>query len=311
MSQFIITYKGAAAQDGFDMAVIGESMMGFNSLLKDFYKACGIDGEPQIKTTEVKQGSVIITGQMLAEITTQLIVNPDLFLEALKQVDTALWQELSNFLSAIGNAEKTINDFFKERQFTSDVVSGTITGVVGGLVVWWLTARKNKKQNNQKLTKLEMKIESLRNGKKFNKALRPLQESGYDSVTYATQVVTGQQKTVTVNDSDLGAILPADSKILPDYQNGMKFEGVGRVKSLSFARGDRVGIAFYHDAKFGSRIYPAFPDDGHTSTSYRNLYGEDVTGEFEVVRKSDFKVPEFKIISLEKSQAELQMGDEI
>ena len=38
MSQFIITYKGAAAQDGFDMAVIGESMMGFNSLLKDFYK---------------------------------------------------------------------------------------------------------------------------------------------------------------------------------------------------------------------------------------------------------------------------------
>ena len=57
MSQFIITYKGDATKDGFDMAIIGESMMGFNSLLKDFYKVCGIDGELQVKTSEVRLGN--------------------------------------------------------------------------------------------------------------------------------------------------------------------------------------------------------------------------------------------------------------
>lgn len=303
MSQFTITYKGDATRDGFDMAVIGESMMGFNSLLKDFHKACGIDGELQVKTNEVKQGSVIITGQLMAEITAQIIANPDLFLEALKQVDVNLWQQLSGFLSAIGNADKTINDFFKERQFTSDVVSGIISGVVGGLLVWWLTTRKERKFD-KRLTKLEQKIESLRKGRRFNKALKPLQESGYDSVTYAAQTTSSLQKQVTIDDGDLDAILPEDDRILPDYENGMKFSGTGVVKSLSFARGERVGIAF-HDGKFGNRTYPAFPDDGHTSTSYRNLYGEDVTGEFEVYRKSMFKVPEFKILSLEKLQTEM------
>lgn len=309
MSQFTITYKGDATRDGFDMAVIGESMMGFNSLLKDFYRASGIDGELQIKTTEVKQGSVIITGQLIAEITAQLIANSDLFLEAVRQVDTELWQQMSSFLSAMGNADKTINDFFKERQFTSDVVSGTITGVTGGLLVWWLTTRKDIKLD-KRLTKLEQRIESLRKGKKFNKALKPLQENGYDSVTYAAQTTSSQQKQVTISDGDLDTILPEEDKILPEYENGTRFSATGKVKSLSSARGERVGIAF-HDVKFGNRTYPAFPDDGHTSTSYRNLYGEDVTGEFEVYRKSMFKVPEFKIVSLEKLQTELDIEDEI
>lgn len=307
MSQFTITYKGDATRDGFDMAVIGESMMGFNSLLKDFYKACGIDGELQVRTSEVKQGSVIITGQLIAEITTQLIANPDLFLEALKQVDIDLWQQLSNFLSALGNADKTINDFFKERQFTSDVVSGIIAGVAGGLLVWWLTTRKERKLD-KRLTKLEQKIESLRKGKRFNKALKPLQENGYDSVTYAAQTIPSQQKQVTISDGDLDAILPEDDKILPEYENGNRFSATGEVKSLSSARGERVGITF-HDLKFGSRTYTAFPDDKHTSASYRNLYGEVVTGEFEVYRKSMFKVPEFKIMSLEKLQTELAVEE--
>lgn len=307
MSQFTITYKGDATKDGFDMAVIGESMMGFNSLLKDFYRACGIDGELQVKTSEVKQGSVIITGQLIAEITAQLIANPELFLEALKQVDIDLWQQLSNFLSAIGNADKTINDFFKERQFTSDIISGTVTGVVGGVLVWWLTTRKDKKLD-KRLTKLEQKVETLRNGRKFNGALKPLQENGYDSVTYVAQTVSNQQKQVTISDNDLDAILPEDDKILPEYENGNRFSTTGEVKSLSSARGERVGIRF-GDLKFEGRTYTAFPDDNHTSASYRNLYGEAVVGEFEVYRKSMFKVPEFKIVSLEKLQTELAIED--
>ena len=305
MSSFEIVYKGDATQDGFDMAVIGKSMMGFSSLLRDFYKVCGIDGEPQIKTTEVRQGSVIITGQLLAEITAQLITNPELFLEALRQVDITLWEELTNFMSTIGNTEKSINDFFNERQFTAGVISNIVGGVPSGLLVWWLSDRLQRKKTDERISRLERKIEILQRAKKFNKALEPLQANGYDSITYVTHPVAAQQKTVIVEDRDLDMILPEDSKILPNYQNGMKFDGTGKVKSLSFTRGDRVGISFYHDAAFGSRVYPAFPNDGQTSTSYRNLYGEDVIGEFEVVRRSDFKVPEFKIISLEKQQSDL------
>lgn len=309
MSRFTITYKGDATRDGFDMAVIGESMIGFNSLLKDFYNACGIDGELQVKTTEVKQGSVVINGQLLAELTPQLVTNPDLFLEALKQVNYELWQQLSSFLSTLGNAEKGINDFFKERPFTSSVVSGTIASIPGVFLAWWLSNRIDKKKSNNSLTKLEQRIESLRQKRHFNKALKPLQENGYSSITYAAQSVTSQQKQVTIGDDDLGLILPEDDKILPEYENGMRFPATGEVKSLSSARGDRVGITF-HGRNFGNRTYTAFPDDSHTSASYRNLYGEAVTGEFEVCRKSTYKVPEFKIVSLEKLQTELIADDE-
>lgn len=310
MSQFTITYKGDATIDGFDMAVIGESMMGFNSLLKDFYKACGIDGELQVKTSEVKQGSVIITGQLIAEITTQLIANPELFLEALKQVDIDLWQQLSDFLSAVNNVDKTINDFFRERQFTSAVVSSIVGGVPSGLLVWWLAAKMERKKADKNISKLEQKIESLKKSKKFNRALKPLQENGYNSVTYVAQTVANQQKQVTISDNDLDAILPEDDKILPEYENGNRFSATGEVKSLSSARGERVGITF-HNLKFGSRTYTAFPEDGHTSANYRNLYGEAVTGEFEVYRKSMFKVPEFKIVSLERMQTELSIEDDV
>lgn len=302
MSNFEITYKGEATQGGFDMAVIGESMMGFNDLLKDFYKVCGISGELQVKTTAVKQGSVIITGQLIAEITGQIAENPELFLEAVKQVSPTLERQMGEFLSAFGNADKTINDFFAERQFTSAVLSGAIASIPGLLLAWWLD-RKSKGATNVRMTKLEQRIEGLAKRKRFNKALNPLQDNGYDSITYVSKA-NNSTKQAVVRDSDLDKILPEDDKILPDYENGMKFSGTGVVKSLSFARGERVGIAF-HDGKFGNRTYPAFPDDGHTSTSYRNLYGEDVTGEFEVCRKSMFKTPEFKILSLDKLQTEM------
>lgn len=306
MNQFTITYKGAATQDGFDMAVIGGSMIGFNSLLKDFYKACGIEGELQVKTTAVKQGSVIVEGLLIAEITSRIAENPELFLEALKQIDHNLWQQLSNFLSAIGNADKTINDFFKDRQFTSAVVSSIVGGIPVGLLVWWLTTKMERKKVDKRLSKLEQKIELLRKNKKFNKALKPLQENGYDSITYAAQTASNQRKQITVSDSDLDVILPDDDKVLPEYENGVRFSATGKVTSLSSARGERVGVTF-HDVKFGSRTYTAFPDDSHTSVSYRSLYGEVVTGEFEVHRKSMFKVPEFKIVSLEKLQTELDV----
>lgn len=309
MSQFTITYRGDATLGGFDMSVIGESMMGFSSLLKDFHKTCGIDGELQVKTSEVRQGSVIITGQLIVELTTQLISNQDLFLEAMKQVDVNLWKQTSDFLSTIGNTDKTINDFFKERQFTSSVVSNIVGGVCAGVLVWWLTTRKERKVTDNRLSKLELKIEALRKGRKFNKALKPLQENGYDSVTYIAQTVANQQKQVTISDRDLGYILPEDDKILTEYENGVRFSDTGEVISLSSARGERVGIRFTNQ-KFEGRTYTAFPDDDHTSVSYRNLYGEVVTGEFEVYRKSMFKVPEFKILSLEKLQTELEIRDE-
>lgn len=288
------------------MAVIGESMIGFNSLLKDFYKVSGIDGELQIKTTSVKQGCVIVEGALVAELTTRLVENPQIFLEALNHVDIELWRQLTTFLSAIGNADKTIEDFFRERPFASSVVSGIIASIPGLLLAWWLDKKKSNK-TDARISKLEQKITSLQQHKRFNKAFKPLQENGYDSVTYFAQATTTKREVI-VKDSDLESILPEDEKILLEYENGDQFSATCEIKSLSFARGERVGVSF-HDEVFGARTYTAFPGNNHTSASYRNLYGEVAKGEFEVYRKSMLKVPEFKIISLQKQQLEMELGD--
>lgn len=306
MTEFQIIYRGDATLKGFDMAVIGESMMGFNALLKDFYKVCGLEGELQVKTTSVKQGSVIIDGLLIADITNNFIENPELFLNALKQIDLTLWHQLNAYMSAFENTEKSINDFFLGRQFTSDAVSATIASMPGLLLAWWLDKKSNDK-TTASVSKIEQKIDGLAKRKRFDKALKPLQENGYDSITYVSKSASNTRQ-VTISDTDLSKILPEEDKILPNYQNGDRFNTTGTIKSLSFARGERVGIAF-HDAKFGNRIYPAFPDDGQTTASFRNLYGEDVMGEFEVHRKSLYKVPEFKIIALDKLQGELDTGE--
>lgn len=297
-STFKLTYRGPATEDGFDMSVIGESMIGFNNLLKDFHKASGIDGELQVKTTSVHQGCVIVEGLLVAELTTRLIENPQLFLEALNYVNNELWQELNAFLSAIANADKTINDFFKDRP-----VDLAVLGTIAGFLLERYLKRKKNQKVDVRISKLEQKLESLQQQRRFNKALRPLQENGYDSITYATQT-TSKKREVIINDSDLESILPEEEKILPELENGARFSEICEIKSLSAARGERVGVSF-HNLKFRNRTYTALPDDNHTSASYRNLYGETASGEFEVIRKSMYKVPEFKIVSLEKQQTEM------
>lgn len=307
MSEFQITYKGSATDGGFDMAIVGESMVGFNSLFKDFYKACGIDGELQIRTTSVQQGSVIITGLLVAEITARIIEDPELFIQGLRLVDDAMWRQVSDFLSAIGNADKSINNFFEERQFTASIIAGIVSGVVAGLVVWWFENRKKKDLAVTDNSRLGKKLGFLRQKKRFNRALKPLCENGYDSIALSVGD-TVQRRQVVVDDVDLEYILPEDDKILPEYENGLCFNAEATIKSLSSSHGERVGLTFF-DNQFGNRTYTAYPDDGHTSASYRDLYGETVTGEFEVYRKSLYKIPEFKICSMEKLQGEMFAED--
>lgn len=299
MSEFEIRYSGPATDEGFDMKVIGESMVGFDSLIKDFREVCGIKGDIHVKTTAVSKGSVIVSGYLLIEVASHFISNHELFMEAVEYYDPVVFLQLSSFLSDIDNVEKSIEDFFRERQFLSNM----LTGIIAGVVVGWMTRERQP-------DKMSARIEKLRQRGRFDKAMKPLAEEGYHEISFTAKRLD-KQRVASVDDAGYIDLVSDDAQILPDYENGREFTADAIIRSLSSSRGERIGLRFY-GPEFGKRIYPAFPDDGYTTASYRHLYNEDVRGRFQVYRKSLYKVPEFKILNLERKQFSLlESGESI
>lgn len=57
MDDMIIKYQGDDAE-GFDLGLLGESFSGMNSVLKELAELTGIEGEIELRTTEITHGSI-------------------------------------------------------------------------------------------------------------------------------------------------------------------------------------------------------------------------------------------------------------
>lgn len=301
-------------QAGYDLGLLGESFSGFNDVFKELFEISQIQGDLIVRTARIEEGSIDVCNLIQVIVAESPFKDPKDLMDFLQVVDATIYQQASNFFSAFGNAHKTVNDFFKEYEFSGQVVAGTISGIVSGLTVLyfprmiaWAGKQKNQTttqdENGNKVSeRYAKKLRNMVNTGRYKKALKPISENSVSSVSIGA--IRQSSYSITIDESKLGDYLPEEEKILPEFENGQVVQLSGEILAISGTRGERLKFkATGIDPRFD--LLTGFPQDDKKTEDYTGFYKKQVNIKAEIFRKTLYKKPEIIIKEIELSQTEL------
>lgn len=299
---------------GFDLGLLGESFTGFNDVFKELFEISQIQGDLVLRTTKISEGSIDVVNLVQVVISHSPFKDPRDLLDFLQIVDATLYQQASNFFNAIGNGHKTVNDFFREYEFSGSVVSGSVGGIISGLVVLyfpkmiaWSGLQKSQltteNEGGEKISERSAKkLQNMVASGKYKKALKPLSENGVSSVKIVA--LKSGQAQVVIDEAQLEKYLPEEEKILPELQNGNIINLTGQILALQSTRGETLKFeASGIEPKY--KLLTAHPGEDKKTEDYKDFYKKLVNIKAEVYRKSLYQRPELIIQAIETSQTEL------
>ncbi len=302
-ARLLIKYEWEDVDAGFNMATLGESLVGFHAVLNELFAISNIQGELQVRTVKVKEGSVEIISIL------DVVLNghypftsiPALY-DFLETTNEDLLKVAQDFFSAIGNTGKTINDFFNENQFMGSLAADFISGYMIYLI-GKQQSRKEKDADKNIPKRYANKLKQLQQRNTYKRALKPLVDGEFKSIKVA-QLAVDSPKEIVIEEKNLPDYLSDDSQILPDFVNGQEVKITARVVGLQSTKGETVKLKV-DNIDPNNNLLMAHPPEGTGTENFRELYGENVLVVAEVYRRTLYKRPELLIRSMEKSQMEL------
>jgi hypothetical protein len=303
-----IRFKGIDAEHDseVDLAELGESLVGFDSLFKEFANILRIEGQLEIKATASHEGSIIVdVVARLHDVSAALPFDSVKdFLEILKLAGDPLWKEAVNFFNSMEGAHKTLNDWAVQNPFDVAALSILLVEAIKALLK---KARKNKEKPDYSDPELSKRIaEELHKLIKhhgFKKALKPIVEDKAQSIEVDTD--RKFKSSAKIDQENFQDYLAEDEQILPHLENGKTCSLVGKVTSLKGTRGDSLTFHLRHGKDdFNLDVLPA---EGATSKAYRQFYQEMVQIKATVLRDSLYKKPKLKLHEISLNQSELKM----
>ncbi|HKR81992.1 MAG TPA: hypothetical protein VJR27_03250 [Candidatus Saccharimonadales bacterium] len=306
----LISYQDGEVS-GFDLGLLGESFTGMNALLKDISSTMGIQGEITLKTTQITHGSIDIHNAILVTIPTIPFHSPSALYEFLQVASPDMLREAKEFLSGALGVHRSLNDYFQTHPFDNEVLSGLTVAFILAAVQW-----ASKQKDHVTTRDSELGEISPRQAKRFRKlvltgrfrrALKPIREGSVNTIKLQA-VNIPNASSVTIQETNLGDLLPDDDRILPDFVNGNTYSLTGRLVSLESTRGEVLKIKLDNVDRAYSLV-TAHPQDGETTADFTQFYKQRVTFEAEAVRRSMYKRPEFVIQAMELAQEQTQLLD--
>jgi len=301
-----IRFKGNLPEDDSQIALaeLGESLVGFDSVLKEFARILRIQGELEIRASSPKRGSVIfqIAAQLDHASLALLFSSIGDFLDFLKVAADPTFHQAHDFFNSIENAHKTLNDWASKHPVDFAVLSALFAKAA---LMLFKKARKNKDTvdySDKEIPKrVAEELHKLIGKHGFKKALKPIVEDKVESIEVSCEKAFAV--SVKVDHGSLQDYLAEDEQILPHLQNGSVCKLTGTVTSLKGTRGDSLTLQIEHGGEtFNLDTLPA---QGATSKSYKDLYKEAVNVEAEVIRKSLYQKPKLKLQSINRVQSVL------
>lgn len=309
----LIKYQHQSDSDtkGFDLALLGGSFIGLNTVFKEFFEISGLEGELVVNTTKISEGSIDVHNliQIIGLIPFKEIKD---LLDFLQVVDIELYKQATNFFQEIGQAHRTVNDWYKDNPLDLEVTTILLT--------IFFTKMFRYTGVNSKNSAAEMVDE---NGKtipeKFSKKLRQMVKKGAykrfvkpiteNNVSKISVMAANKSKSyvATVDETNLENFLPEEEEILPELKNGDIKNFTGEIRNLESTRGERVKIRINEvDSQY--QLFTARPADGQDTEDYKEFYKKMVSVKAEVLRASMYKRPELILHSVEKMEQELFDG---
>jgi hypothetical protein len=287
-----------------DLAELGESLIGFDSLFRSFGELMRVDGQLEIKATATKEGSVIVDLIVWLQQGAIPFESIDDFLNLLKIAGDPAWHDAVNFFNSLDGAHKTLNDWVAKYPLDFAAFAYLLGKAFEKLLK---KARKNKDKPDYSDPDLPRRIaEELHKLIKhhgFRKALKPIVEDKARSIEVSSdRAFTLPAKVDQENFQDY---LAEDAQILPHLENGTTHTLKGEVTSLKGTRGDSLTFHTRHGKEtFNLDVLPA---EGASSKAYRQFYQETVQIEAMVIRDSLYKKPKLRLQKIDLNQSELSL----
>ncbi|HUD19240.1 MAG TPA: hypothetical protein VMR81_02285 [Patescibacteria group bacterium] len=292
---------------GFDLTTIGESFIGMDSNLKDFFELSGIDGELLVKTEKISEGSVL-THQVIHLATSMPFHDIRELLDFLYVVGAAEYKIGSDFFQAFGSGYKTVNDFFKE----NPLILASIELFLGYYFTKLMDAassQKNGPKSDNSNRNIPMRYANglhrmILEGK-FRRTLKPIVEGS------ASEIIIGNnlelKDSSQINSANFENYLPEEEKILPELGNGTTHTFLGELLAIQSTKGEVLKFRIHNiDERFN--LFTAYPADGMNTENYIQYYKKAVNITAQVIRDSLYKKPELQILSIELTQRDMFEG---
>jgi len=301
-SSFYIKYEGKnnANDSSVDLSVLGESILGFDFLIKELIKIIGIQGEVSVKAKRGREGSVII----------------DLILEIISKAPFDNLQSYYEFLRFAG-AELSKIDLSKAKDLHDKINSLAAKNALDlGLLAYflpigvkklfkWLGKQKNKVVVEEGKAVIPVnyavKMHKLigRRNRNCKKALVPFIEDKVKKIQLSDK--EDFSESVVIDDKNFPNYLSKNEEILPELVTNKKYKFYGKVVGLLSERGTYMKIKIEDlDRRYNSLV--AFPGDGSTIKDFRKYFNEDVLIVAHILRFTQYQKPKLVIDSIELSQ---------
>lgn len=292
-----------------DLKILGESIQGFDQVIRELVKVLKIEGEVEVKATQISDGSILV--KVLVELVSTLpFSSPQDYLDFLQFINSALHAEVSSQWSQLMDVHENVNEWATRNPVDFAVVQASLTGALVKLVTM---TRKQKNaitaEDDEGMlipAKYPARLKKLINNRVYRKALKPFVEG--EAVKIEVSAREDFQQAAQISDGNFGDYLSEEELVLPEWENGSEVDVTGKILSLQCTRGESLkfkvtGVPRKH------QLLIAYPPDGKTTQDYLTFYRKDVWIKAEVVRKSLYQKPNLVIKDIGLVQRSMD-GDE-
>lgn len=290
---------------GIDMKLLGESLIGFDRVLKDIIDIADLTDKVEYRINRIEHASVDIFSSL--HIVSELpFDSPNDLIDFLKLAAPELVNGANNFFSFAHDAHRSVNDYFQENQFDSSIVTGLVVGFIlkafdlGGRIN---NGKASKEDLNAATPKQIKRLGKMVEDGRYRSAMLPMTEGDVESIQLIS-LADAARPQASVSEENVGDYLPEEEKVLPHLKNGERVTLVGQLVTLNSAHGDEMYIkAFNMDKRYSTlRCMPSDDLDIEECTEFFKKY---VVVEAEVYRKSLYKKPALIIHTMSAYQQTL------
>ncbi|MEK9159439.1 MAG: hypothetical protein AAB383_01785 [Patescibacteria group bacterium] len=303
---FFIKYRGTNSESDseIDLGTLGDSIVGFNSVIKEVFSISKIQGELKVTATELRQGSLIV------DIILKIFVEnkeaifktiPDL-LDYLKVIDVDACKRAIEFFNTsfdIGaDVHQKMNAYASKYPADYDLIKLGL----GSFVLYLLKKAKTQKQRpdlNELPSGYAVKVHNMIRRRKFKRALKPFID---DEVSTIEISADRQFRTpAKIDTENFDKYLSESEVILPNYIHGRVYKFKGTIVSMQCSHGDSMKLRVIGLPQ-KDRDLVAFPPDGSSTRDFDQYYGETVSIDALIERRSLYQKPKLHIQHISLNQ---------
>jgi len=307
-TKFFVKYDGISKYDDSSVVLhdFGESLVAFDTLVKDVGHIFRIQTEIEIYATSHREGSHIVDliFRIHESFNSLPIDSVEHLLEFLKIAGEQLFENASRFFSDLKDFHKTVNDFGAKHPIDIALLA---------LIIPWLFRIARKQRNNElpvdsKLSeRIAKELYKIIRKNRFGYFINPIVNETAKSIE-----VSSDRKfiknTTKIDDGNFEDYLGTDTEILPELIDGNEYELKGEITSLKSTRGD--SLTFQYSKKDKSYNLDLLPPSDKTTKAYTQYYKELVNISALVERHSFFKKPKLHLLDISLNQYQLDFKND-